>query len=242
MIIMIRSALFFISFIIGIIFFGLLIVLVWPVTSLHIRQHLSVVWSRFNAHILRLVSGLDLEVHGMENLPPRPYLIVAKHQSAWETVIFPVIFYKCTWVLKQSLGMIPVFGWALKGTGQIFVDRSRGIDAVRKMNSRGREILQSGGVVVVFPEGTRVDPGVVGDYKSGGISLAMSAKVPIVPVAHNAGEFWPRKTFRTKPGAVQVRIGKPLVTEGSNRRKLLAEAKVSIEAMMDEIEHSKSLS
>ncbi|MEO5346087.1 MAG: 1-acyl-sn-glycerol-3-phosphate acyltransferase [Magnetococcus sp. YQC-9] len=234
-----RSALFFALFVVGITFFGLWITLAWPIAAVPHRQRLASHWSSFTRRLLTLTCDLHEEILGMENLPPPPYVILSKHQSAWETVAFVSLFHPCVQVLKRSLTWIPIFGWALQATHQIAIDRSRGVAALHRLHEQGTQQLQKHVAVLIFPEGTRSAPGVTGKYHPGGISLALAAGAPIVPVAHNAGSFWPRHAFFKKPGTIRVRIGPPIPTEGLSRadRKALAQkVEETIESMTRDLE------
>ncbi|MBF0424924.1 MAG: 1-acyl-sn-glycerol-3-phosphate acyltransferase [Magnetococcales bacterium] len=233
-----RSALFFIVFILGVIFFALAILLAWPVTPLSFRRRLTRVWAAYNSRMLAVTCGLRHRVLGSEHLPPPPFVILAKHQSAWETVTLHNLFPDFVWVLKQSLRYIPLFGWALVASGQIFIDRAHGVEAMKRLHRQGQENFAHGVSLLVFPEGTRVAPGTVGEYKAGGVGIAMAAGVPIVPVAHNAGEFWGRRAFHKRPGEIQVRIGPSIPTAGlprHARQEVLDRVQASIEGMMAEI-------
>ncbi|MBF0154476.1 MAG: 1-acyl-sn-glycerol-3-phosphate acyltransferase [Magnetococcales bacterium] len=236
--IVVRSTLFFTLFILGILFFAMLIVMLWPVVPLTFRQRLTRSWASYNSRILALTCGLRHRLEGVENLPPPPYVIMSKHQSAWETVVFHNFFPNFVWVLKHSLKYIPLFGWSLQASGQIFIDRSHGIEAMKKLHRQGQENFRRGVSLLVFPEGTRVAPGSVGEYKPGGVGIAMAAGVPIVPVAHNAGEFWGRRAFLKRSGEIRVRIGPPIMTAGLSRharQEVLHRVQSSIEGMMAEI-------
>ena len=167
-------------------------------------------WSRLVVRMARAIVRIDWRVEGRENLPKRPSVILAKHQSAWETLAFQLIFPPQVLVLKRELLWIPFFGWGLALMSPIAIDRSRGVAALRAMARRGRERLEQGFWVVVFPEGTRVAPGRSRAYHPGGAWLACAAGAPVVPVAHNAGLFWPRNAFLKRPGTVTVRIGPPI--------------------------------
>ena len=164
-------------------------------------------WSRLVVALARALVGIDWRVEGREHLPSRPSVILAKHQSAWETLAFQAIFPPQVHVLKRELLWIPFFGWGLALMSPIAINRSRGMAALREMARRGRERLTQGFCVVVFPEGTRVQPGERRAYHLGGAWLAAAAGVPVVPVAHNAGLFWPRNAFLKRKGTVTVRIG-----------------------------------
>ncbi|MFN2644959.1 MAG: lysophospholipid acyltransferase family protein [Burkholderiales bacterium] len=174
------------------------------------RYRVISAWSRVMISLARTILGIDWRVEGGEHLPKRPAVILAKHQSAWETMAFQVIFPPQVHVLKRELLWIPFFGWGLALMSPIAIDRSRGVAALRAIARRGRERLAQGFWVVVFPEGTRVRPGERRPYQLGGAWLAKAAGAPIVPVAHNAGLFWPRNAFLKRPGTVTVRIGPPL--------------------------------
>jgi 1-acyl-sn-glycerol-3-phosphate acyltransferase len=171
------------------------------------RYYLISGWSRLNVWLARAILGIDWRVEGREHLPARPAVILAKHQSAWETMAFQVIFPPQVHVLKRELLWIPFFGWGLALMSPIAIDRSRGLAALRAIARRGRERLAQGFWVVIFPEGTRVRPGERRAYQLGGAWLATAAGAPVVPVAHNAGLFWPRNAFRKRPGIITVRIG-----------------------------------
>ncbi len=164
-------------------------------------------WSRLAIWLAKIVLGIDWRIEGREHLPARPAVILSKHQSAWETMAFQLIFPPQVHVLKRELLWIPFFGWGLALMSPIAIDRSRGVAALRAMARRGRERLEQGFWVVVFPEGTRVRPGERRPYQLGGAWLAVAAGAPVVPVAHNAGLVWPRNAFLKRPGTVTVRIG-----------------------------------
>jgi 1-acyl-sn-glycerol-3-phosphate acyltransferase len=172
-------------------------------------------WSRLVVRMAKTILGIDWQVEGRENLPSRPSVILSKHQSAWETMAFQLIFPPQVLVLKRELLWIPFFGWGLALMSPIAIDRSRGVAALRAMARRGRERLAQGFWVVVFPEGTRVAPGAAREYHPGGAWLACASGAPVVPVAHNAGLFWPRNAFVKRPGTVTVRIGPPI--DAANR-------------------------
>ena len=164
-------------------------------------------WSRLILWLARVILGIEWRVEGRENLPSRPAVILAKHQSAWETLAFQHIFPPQVHVLKRELLWIPFFGWGLALMSPIAIDRSRGVAALRSIARRGQKRLEQGFWVVVFPEGTRVAPGESRDYQPGGAWLAAASGAPVVPVAHNAGQFWPRNAFFKRPGTVTIRIG-----------------------------------
>ena len=179
------------------------------------RYRLISGWSRLVIRLARWILGIDWRVEGRENLPARPAVILSKHQSAWETMAFQLIFPPQVMVLKRELLWIPFFGWGLALMSPIAINRSRGMRALRTIARRGRERLAQGFWVVVFPEGTRVAPGSQRAYHPGGAWLASASGAPVVPVAHNAGLLWPRNAFLKRSGTVTVRIGPPI--EAANR-------------------------
>ena len=167
-------------------------------------------WSRLVVFLAKTVLGISWRVEGRENLPGRPSVILSKHQSAWETLAFQQIFPPQVHVLKRELLWIPFFGWGLALMSPIAIDRSHGVAALRSIARRGRERLEQGFWVVVFPEGTRVAPGERRSYQLGGAWLAAASGAPIVPVAHNAGDCWPRNSFLKRRGTVTISVGPPL--------------------------------
>jgi 1-acyl-sn-glycerol-3-phosphate acyltransferase len=180
-----------------------------------VRYRIISGWSRVVIYLAKSILGIAWRVEGAEHLPSRPAVILSKHQSAWETMAFQLIFPPQVHVLKRELLWIPFFGWGLALMSPIAIDRSRGVAALRAMAKRGRERLEQGFWVVVFPEGTRVRPGERRAYQLGGAWLAAASGAPVVPVAHNAGLFWPRNSFLKHPGTVTVRIGPTI--ESANR-------------------------
>jgi 1-acyl-sn-glycerol-3-phosphate acyltransferase len=186
-------------------------------------------WSRLVVRLARALCGIRWTVEGREHLPAKPAVILAKHQSAWETLAFQEIFPPQVLVLKKELLWIPFFGWGLALMSPIAIDRANGRAALRDIARRGKERLEQGFWVVIFPEGTRVRVGEKRDYQQGGAWLAVQCGVPVVPVAHNAGRLWPRNAFFKRAGNVTVRIGPPIPTAGREAKQISAEAEAWIE-------------
>jgi 1-acyl-sn-glycerol-3-phosphate acyltransferase len=204
--------------------------------SVQTRQEISREWVRLNLVALDKLCGLRHEVVGGGNLPQGTAIVFAKHQSAWETLAFQLIFPPLAWVLKRELLRIPVFGWALSLMKPIAIDRGAGGRAIRQMVSQGQARLGEGLWIVVFPEGTRVAPGAHRRYRMGGAVLAQQSGAPVVPVAHNAGRFWPRRGLIKHPGTITVHIGPPIATKGRSAAEINALAEEWIESRMKELE------
>ena len=230
----IRSLIFLVGQVIAIIVFAPVAFAVYPLNPVT-RSRIIGYWAYFVVWWLKVTCGLGHEVTGTENIPRTPCIILSKHQSAWETIAFQTIFPPQAWVLKRELLRIPVFGWALAVSQPIAIDRSEGIHALHSVVEQGVDRLRNGRFVVVFPEGTRVAPGERGRYNPGGAMLAVRAGVGVLPVAHNAGEFWPRRGFLKKPGVIQVAVGPMIAVEGKRSKQVSREAENWIEAAMGEI-------
>lgn len=171
--------------------------------------------------------GLKVVAEGQENLPDTASVIMIKHSSALETYGHVPFFPMSTWVVKREILWIPFFGWALKGIFRpIAIDRGSGQRAVRQVIRQGKEKLAAGVWVSVFPEGTRMAPGETRPYGISGAALAKEAGVMIVPVAHNAVDFWQRRELTKRPGTVRFCIGPPInpATQSARETNLLVQA------------------
>jgi len=186
-------------------------------------------WSRLIILLAEMLLGIRYRVLGREHLPDRPAVILSKHQSAWETLAFQVIFPPQVLVIKRELLWIPFFGWGLALASPIAIDRSRGAVALKRLAEQGRRRLAQGFWIAIFPEGTRVKPGERGVYRVGGTWLAARLGAPIVPVAHNAGLFWGKNAFLKRPGCITVEIGEPIESQGADPHALNAKVEQWIE-------------
>ena len=186
--------------------FALLALLFIPLPAAA-RYRFITTWSRLMLAGAETILGIRYRVLGAESLPPPPYIVLAKHQSAWETLAFQSIFPPQVWVVKRELLWIPFFGWGLALLAPIAIDRASGPRALNQLLEQGRERLARRYCIVIFPEGTRIAPGSRGRYQVGGAWLAVKTGTPVVPVAHNAGELWRRRAFVKRPGLVTVSIG-----------------------------------
>ncbi len=231
---LLRSALFALALVLLTPPWAVLSLFTFPLPRLT-RSRLISGWSRIVMHLARWILGIRWQVQGRENLPPHPSVILSNHQSAWETIAFQVIFPTQVWLMKRELLWIPFFGWGLAMMSPISIDRQRGVAALRALARRGKERLSQGFWVVVFPEGTRMQPGKAGRFRVGGAWLATEAGAPVVPVAHNAGLVWPRNAFLKRPGTVTVRIGPAIETAGRSAEDVNAQAKAWIDAQHEEL-------
>jgi len=228
---LLRSLLFGLGLVVTIPPYALFSFLTFPLSA-HTRYRIISSWTTLAMWMTRYVLGIRYRVIGRENLPDRPSVILSKHQSAWETLAFQRIFPPISFVLKRELLRIPFFGWGLAQMPFIAIDRGAGKDALAQVVEQGRARLEDGFWVVVFPEGTRVAPGKSARYKIGGAWLATHVGCDVVPVAHNAGEFWPKNAWVKRPGEIIVSIGPPIRTEGRTPDEVNAEAQAWIEAEM----------
>jgi 1-acyl-sn-glycerol-3-phosphate acyltransferase len=194
------------------------------------RCMLARIWAGTLLGALKLICGLGYSIEGREHLPQGAHIALLKHTSAWETFAQAVILPPQVWVLKRELTWIPVVGWGLKQLHCIAINRGAGASAVRQLIEQGRQRLAEGLWISVFPEGTRMPPGETRRYGVGGAAVAVETGAFIVPVAHNAGYFWPRRGLMKKPGTIRVVIGPPITTKGRDPRDVNEEAQRFIEA------------
>jgi 1-acyl-sn-glycerol-3-phosphate acyltransferase len=192
----------------------------------------AVAWAGAIMRGLRRFCGLDYSVSGREHLPSGGAVVLMKHSSTWETIAQILIFPRQTWVLKRELLWIPVFGAALRRLQPIAIDRKSGATAVQQVLSLGQNRLAKGFCVMIFPEGTRMPVGQTRRYGLSGALLASAVGKPIVPVAHNAGCFWPKRGWLKRAGTVRVVIGEPIPTAGRDARAINEEVQAWIEAQV----------
>jgi len=210
---LIRSVLFFLAQTVFTLLYALLSPLIFPFGQ-HTRHLLLSGFAPGMLWLLRIICNIRMEVRGIENIPKQSCVVLSKHQSAWETLALQTVLPAHCWVAKRELLWIPFFGWLLALSSPIALDRSKGKESMRQLLDKGKQKLQQGFSVVLFPEGTRIPFGQRGKYKIGGAMLAAHSAVPVLPVAHNAGKFWGRNAFIKHPGTVVMVIGKPIDTTG----------------------------
>ena len=229
-----RSALFMLILLVVTPPYALLVLLCFPLP--HRARRMSVEpWVRFAIWLVKHVLGIDYRLVGAENIPPRPAVILCKHQSAWETLILQEVFPLVLYVWKKELKQLPFFGWALAVIPMISIDRGAGKDALKQLVDQGRDRLDKGYSVIIFPEGTRAAPGNKRRYKIGGAHLGVETGAPVLPVALNSGEFWGRNAFFKTPGTVTVSIGPAIDPAGLDAAQVNERAEAWIEAEMRKI-------
>lgn len=224
-------------------FLGLLLsTQVWAIASMvtvvlpfRARYAFITLWCDFNVWWLALTCRVRYRVEGQERVPDRPCIVMANHQSAWETLALKKFFPPMVWVLKRELLWVPFFGWGLALVQPIALDRSSGRKAVEHLVRQARARCAQGRWIIVFPEGTRVPPGEVRKLKMGGAIMAAETGMPIIPVGHDSGVYWPRRSFLKRPGTVVVRIGNPIETAGRSPDQIIAETKKAIEELREDL-------
>ena len=232
----IRSVLHLLWMAVTVVPWALFVILVSFLVSSTTLYWICVGWLRVAVQGGTWILGIRNRVQGMENLPQGtkdPAVLLVKHQSTWETFVMPTIMpHPLAYVFKRELLYVPFFGWAMGRLDMIHIDRSQRAKAFSKVVSQGRRLMAEGVWVIMFPEGTRIDRGQKGQYKTGGTRLAVEAGVPVIPVAVTSGRCWPRKAFLKRPGVVDISIGKPISSTGREPEELMAEVEQWIEAEM----------
>ncbi|MCL6704692.1 lysophospholipid acyltransferase family protein [Pseudomonas sp. T1.Ur] len=183
-------------------------------------RFINVYWCRCALWLSKGFLGIRYEVKGAENVPDRPCVIQSNHQSTWETFFLSAYFEPLSQVLKRELLFVPFFGWAMAMLRPIAIDRDNPKVALKQVAQKGDVLLKDNVWVLIFPEGTRVPYGTIGKFSRSGSALAVNASLPVLPIAHNAGKFWPKAGWIRKPGVITVVIGKPMYAEGTGPRAI----------------------
>lgn len=199
------------------------------------RYGITQLWARFNIWWLSKTCNVNYRIFGIENIPNHAVIILAKHQSTWETLFLNQYLPPLTWVIKKELLRIPFFGWALGILEPIAIDRDSSRVAAKQILQQGKKHLDSGRWVLIFPEGTRTTSGQRRRYRSGGARLAVESGYPILPIAHNAGELWPRRGFIKRPGTISIVFGPLINSKGRTVEEVNAQTENWIESVMSRI-------
>ncbi|MBU6420944.1 MAG: 1-acyl-sn-glycerol-3-phosphate acyltransferase [Gammaproteobacteria bacterium] len=216
--------------------FSIPVALVSPFPSgKHLGHWIARQWVVWQFFVLKHLCRLTYEAQGLENIPRENAITYWKHQSTWETMAQLLIFPPQSWVLKRELLWLPVIGQAIYALEPIAINRQAGHSAVKQVLEMGQARLNAGLWVAIMPEGTRMPPGTTRRYGLSGALLAQKTGRPIVPVAHNAGDFWKRNAFLKYPGTIQVRVGKPVYANARPPGEVNAEIQNWIETQMKEL-------
>nr|WP_255532348.1 lysophospholipid acyltransferase family protein [Polynucleobacter sp. AP-Reno-20A-A9] len=201
---------------------------------------MGVFWCRLTQKALLFFCGIDIKIEGFENIPQDPnksLIILGKHQSAWETFIYPAFFPRqLCFVFKRELLFVPFFGWALASLKMIHINRGDREKARSTVNEQGKVVLAEGSWIAIYPEGTRTPRGSFKPYRKGGVRLAISTQTDILPVAQNSGAIWPRNTFLKRPGVITLSIGPVISVAGKTEEQLQLEVETWIEGEMRRID------
>jgi 1-acyl-sn-glycerol-3-phosphate acyltransferase len=221
----VRSLLFFVLYNLMGIIHSLICLIVAPFQSFEQRYRFVNHWTRGTMWLLRHLNGVRVEVEGLENIPrDRAVVVMANHQSQWETFYLQLLIAPQATILKRELLWVPFFGWALALLKPIAINRSKSSQAIKTVLRVGKQRLDAGISVVIYPEGTRQPPGTLGRFNGGGASLAVHTGVPVLPVVHNSGDCWPARSMKRYPGTIRLIIGQPIDTAGRDVRSVSAEA------------------
>lgn len=227
------------AFLFNLAFFGLTLLVTFVALPLLVapRQAIMAVarfWARAVIVLLRVIVGARLEVRGMENIPPGPVVIAAKHQSAFDTIVWLTLLPDTAYVLKKELLSIPLYGWHARNMGMIPVDRAGGGPALRAMLRGAQASLEEGRQVVIFPEGTRTAPGERVPYQPGVVAIAGLGVAPVIPAATDSGRVWGRRAVLKRPGVIRISVLPPLPPR-LPRARLLSELETAIETETDRL-------
>ncbi len=231
-----RSILFNLAFAVTTVGYSLAIVFTAKFVSELTLACIARSWGRAVLWLLRVICQVSYVIRGIEHLQHQPAVVLANHQSAWETLALRALLpLKHTWVLKSELLKIPLFGWALAILRPISIQRQLARQALKQVLLQGEHALNAGYTVVIFPEGTRANPHELGEFNIGGAKLAERAGVVVIPVAHNAGMVWGRRSLMKYPGIIQMEIGAPIQTVGKTATEINSITREWISAVLADL-------
>lgn len=194
-------------------------------------------WSKVLILLMRAVAGIKIEVRGRPNLPDGGFIAAMKHQSAWETVSLIPLFQSPTFILKRELRWIPIFGWYTAKFRQIPINRGKRSEALAAMMEAAKKAIAEKRQILIFPEGTRRPAGAEPRYKYGIAHLYRDLQCPVVPIAHNAGLYWPRSSWKVYPGTVIVEILPPIppgLPADAFHARMVSEIEVASDRLIEE--------
>ena len=233
----VRSLIFSIIMIVTIIMYSFVCLFISPL-PLRYRCAWILTWTNFIIWLLKKLCYVDYNIQGLSNIPTnRNGVVLSKHQSMWEAFILPNFFKQAAIIVKRELLWIPFFGWGLATVNPIAINRRDKASAMEQIIIKGKKSLEEGRWIIIFPEGTRTTPGKEGHYRAGGARLAVAAGCPVIPVAHNAGRYWPKRGFIKNPGTVQMVIGPLIETTNRTPEDVTKEVKNWIEDTLKKIDN-----
>ena len=235
-----RALLFWVVFVPGVILCTILLSLSIPL-PVAFRIGILRIWIPITLFWLKLTCGLSYEVEGLENIPKTGFIVMSNHSSTWETFVLQSFLPPLVWVVKRELLFLPFFGWGLRAMNAIALKRGTGRQAIKQLIEEGSARMKEGRTVMIFPEGTRVPPGEKRPYKAGGAILAEQTQFPILPIAHNAGNFWPRHSWIKWPGQIKVVIGPIIDPENKKAAQIIEEVEQWIAPKVEEINDQEQL-
>jgi 1-acyl-sn-glycerol-3-phosphate acyltransferase len=219
----IGSSLLFLGMSVSSAVFGLLLV-AGMVLPFKLRWRIGHTWCRLVGWMVKRCCGLTYTIEGLDSIDPtQPVIFLSNHQSAWETIALRELLPPHSVVVKKELLYLPIWGWGLMTLKTIVIDRKNQRGALRAVVEQGSRYIQEGLCVLMFPEGTRSSAGTIGKFNAGGAMLAQKTGIPVVPIVHNAGEFWPRYSFFKYPGVIKVKIGPRIESQGRKPQEINAE-------------------
>ena len=232
----IRSTFFYIGYYSGTVVLCLFFILFFPLLPPKGRHAVASLWCGFVLLWLLLCCGVKYKIFGLENISDIPAVILANHQSSWETILFYKLVFPVSPILKKELMDIPFCGWSMRLLKPIAIDRSKPREAGKSLLIQGVDRIESGNSVIVFPEGSRSDFGSIKRFSRGGAKLAMAANTDIVPIAHNAGYCWPARKFIKRPGLITVVIGDRMQIDGRDASQLTGDVEDWIRSRVEELD------
>lgn len=224
--IMLRSVLFYFGYCLVTLIWGTLSVLVGWILPFRMRfQFIIGAWTRMCLWWLKVTCGVRHEIVGLEHIPADPCVVLCRHESTWETLFLQTLLAPQATIIKRELLWIPFFGWAFALNKPIAIDRGTPRSALKRLIRIGRSRLAERIWVVLFPEGTRMPAGEIGRFQIGGAALANAAEVPVLVIAHDAGQHWPAHKLAKIPGTIRVRIMPPFRTIGLDSKQIIDKAR-----------------
>ncbi|MCP3687373.1 MAG: 1-acyl-sn-glycerol-3-phosphate acyltransferase [Gammaproteobacteria bacterium] len=235
-----RSTLFWVIFMVVTLIVALLLSLsIW--SPLVWRITLIKLWINSSLTFLQFFCGLHYQIEGQQNIPENGFIVMSKHSSTWETIALQKFFDPMVWVVKKELTRIPFFGWGLIAMNAIALNRGSGSAAIKQLISESKIRMDEGRILMLFPEGTRVMPGEKKKFKLGGAIVSEKTGYAVLPVAHNAGEFWPRHSWIKWPGKIHIVIGEPINPQGQQAEQIIAQVEDWITTTCERISDHQQL-